>query len=352
MRTHFRVILDCDDVLFDCNNTGVQLVNKKYGTNFTIYDIHEWGLTGGLIDERLEYYSDPDFIGSLPPYPGAKEFVAKLCKKAEVFIMTNVQPACASVRFEAIVKHFPEINPSNIIIGGRKDLVYANMMLDDAYHNLENSLVTHPVLFQRPWNYGKAGVLSVNGYDEFLQLVDIIKTSEIEEPTNVEVVSLVGPSGSNKKRLAEKLLSTGKFERVKTYTTKQNPSYYVLTTEEFTKRQNEGFFSEVSVYASEFYGIRMDDITTIINHGKIPLTILDINGAVSLRQHFNALNVFVKSPKEDCIKDILGRNLPIEEAVQRIASLDIEFKNEELCDITVSNLQYEQILKRVGVVAK
>ena len=349
MRTRFRVILDCDDVLFDCNNTGVQLVNKAYGTNFTIYDIRNWGPTGGLIDKRLEYFSDPTFISNLPPYAGAKEFVSKLSRKAEVFIMTNVQPSCASVRFESIVRNFPEINPSNIIIGGRKDLVYADMMLDDAYHNLENSLVTHPVLFQRPWNYGKAGVLSVNGYDEFLQLVDIIKSSEMEEPTDAEVVSLVGPSGSNKKTLAEKLLNTGKFERVKTYTTKNDPSYHVLSTEEFTKRQAEGFFSEVSVYASEFYGIRMEDITTILRRGKIPLTILDINGAVSLRQHFKALNVFVKATKEDCIKDILKRDLPIDEAVQRIASLDIEFKNEELCDITVSNLQYEQILQKVGV---
>lgn len=349
MRTRFRVILDCDDVLFDCNNTGVQCVNKKYGTNYTIYDIRNWGLMGEIIDERLEYCSDPKFIASLPPYLGAKEFVRKLSKKAEIFIMTNVHPSCAAVRFEAIVKNFPEINPSNIIIGGRKDLISADMMLDDAYHNLENSLVTYPVLFQRPWNYGKAGVLSVNGYDEFLQLVDIIKNSETEEVTDVQVVSLVGPSGANKKALAEKLLETGKFERVKTYTTKSDPAYYVLSVEEFTKRKENGFFSEVSVYANEFYGIRMDDITTIINSGKIPLTILDINGAVSLRQHFKALNVFVKASKEDCIKSILERNLSTDEAVQRIASLDIEFKNEEFCDMTVANLQYMQILQKVGV---
>lgn len=97
---------------------------------------------------------------------------------------------------------------SNILIGARKDLLNADMMLDDAPQNLDGANTRYPVLFRQPWNYGKTGLLSVSTYAEFLTLVDLIRTSEFadydanEKP---EVIALVGSSGSGKKKLADEL---------------------------------------------------------------------------------------------------------------------------------------------------
>ena len=102
-------------------------------------------MTGGLIDERLKYFNDPDFISSLRPINGAQEFVKKLSTIAEILISTDVKPQCAGSRFYSIIRDFPEIPPKNIIIGGRKDLLVADMSLDDGIHNLENSRVDYPV---------------------------------------------------------------------------------------------------------------------------------------------------------------------------------------------------------------
>ena len=65
MRKGFTVILDADDTLYQCNNKAIELLNAERGTSYTIYDIKKWGMTGGLIDERLKYFNDPDFISSL-----------------------------------------------------------------------------------------------------------------------------------------------------------------------------------------------------------------------------------------------------------------------------------------------
>lgn len=70
--------------------------------------------------------------------------------KAEVVIATNVPPVCAGARVNAIIKHFPEIIPSNILIGARKDLLVADMMLDDTSQNLEQANVDYPVLYRQP----------------------------------------------------------------------------------------------------------------------------------------------------------------------------------------------------------
>ncbi len=343
MRKGFTVILDADDTLYQCNNKAIELLNAERGTSYTIYDIKKWGMTGGLIDERLKYFNDPDFISSLRPINGAQEFVKKLSTIAEILICTDVKPQCAGSRFYSIIRDFPEIPPKNIIIGGRKDLLVADMSLDDGIHNLENSRVDYPVLFQQPWNYGNTGMLSVAGYDEFLELVKLIKSTR-DCIHHYEMVVLIGPSGSGKKQVAKQLIQKGNFERVKTYSTKNDTHYHSLSFEEFTLKKDAGFFSETSIYLGDMYGTRKEDIEQVISKGKIPLMILDINGAVAIRHLYDSLNVFVKAPKEDCIFDLLQRNLPTERAVQRITAIDSELRNEELCDLTITKYDFNKII--------
>lgn len=340
------VVLDYDDVLVDCNGSAIERLNKEHHTNYTIYDIKSWGSINPELDKRLAYYSDPEFMASLPLLPGAREFVNALSKEARVSIMTSVAPLCAGVRVDHIIRNFPEINPSNIIIGGRKDLIRPDIILDDGHHNLENSNALYPVMYQRPWNYGKTGILSVNGYDAFLQLVHTIKNTQQKDATKAEVVSLIGPTGVGKKKLADALVETGKFERVKTYSTKEDYAHYnVLSFDEFTRREKSGFFTETSSYMGQFFGMCVNDIQHIIEKGLKPIMIVDINGAMAIQSTFNALNVFVKDEKEECIKAILTRQMNVDETVQRIASLDLELRNEEFCDITVDCNNYKKIIE-------
>lgn len=344
MKKKLNFLLDYDDVLVKCNDTAIKRLNSEYGTEYTIYDIKKWGPMGNRLDERLKYYSDPDFIASLPLMEGAREFVQELSEIGDVFIMTSVESICASARITHILENFPEIPASNILIGGRKDMINADMALDDGIHNLENSNAAYPVLFQRPWNYGKNGILSVSGYKEFLQLAHIIGNFSKKEGLP-ELVSIIGPVGSGKKEIANNLIDSGIFKRVATYTTKKDAtSYHIISRDDFTYRKESGFFFETSIYMGEFFGTRYDDIIAVIDEGKIPVMILDINGAMAIQSKFNTLNVFAKTSKEDCIREILSRNFPIDEAVQKITSLDLELHNEELCDLSISKDEIGKII--------
>lgn len=337
MRKLFKVILDCDDVLFMCNQKAIDLLNKEKGLDFKLADITKWGHLGNALDKRLEYFEDPDFVENLPLYPGAQEFVHELAKKAEVVIATNVPPKCAGARVNAIIKNFPDIKPSNILIGGRKDLLSADMMLDDAPQNLEAANVEYPVLFRQPWNYGKTGLLSVSAYSEFLTLADMVKSHTVSDSDNgFDAIVLVGPSGSGKKKFADKLMKLNpSIRRVSSYSTKSGAYYHSVTAETFDAMRESLF--ETSSYMGHLFGTRAEDIQSVIDEGNLPLLIMDVNGMIAMKSRFRTLSVFVKADKESCIKDVLMRGLSLEETVQRITAIDAEFRNEEFCDMTTAN---------------
>lgn len=337
MRKRFKVILDCDDVLFMCNQKAVEDLNREKMTNYKLNDITRWGSLGNELDDRLKYFSDPEFVEKLPIYDGAKEFVHELSKKAEVVIATNVPPICAGARVNAIIENFPEINPSNILIGARKDLLSADMMLDDAPQNLDQAKVDYPVLFRQPWNYGRTGLFSVSSYTEFLTLVDMVKTDMgMDENSNFDAIVLVGPSGSGKNRYADRLIEKNPhIQRISSYTTKEGGSHYHHISEEAFEDMRSEFF-ETSSYMGHLYGTRESDIQAVIDQGKIPLLVMDINGMIAMKAKYRTLAVYVTADRETCIREILKRKLPFEETVERISALDLEMRNEQFCDLTVT----------------
>ena len=236
-----KIILDFDDVLGECNEFSLKFLNREYGTEYKLGDIVKYGLHGNLLDERLKYFNDPEFIRNIPLMDGAVEFVNKLCDLGEVVIATSVQMQCAGARFEAIVSNFPMIKPGNILVGARKDMLIGEIMLDDNLDNLEGAAVKYPVLFQKPWNASNSGILSVNNYESFIELVKLVRDKDqAKQMEPKKTVALIGPMGSGKREAAEKLVESGYFECVKTYSTKNDPAYKYLTAAEFFQRRDAG----------------------------------------------------------------------------------------------------------------
>lgn len=342
MRKNFKIILDCDDVLLDCNQYALDTINHAYGWDYGLDDITGWGRLGNALDKRLCLFSDPRFIRSIPPIRGAADFIVKLQEKGEVFVCTSVDPKCAGERISSIIEHFPMIPVENILIGTRKDLLQADVILDDGYHNLKNSNVRYPVLFRKPWNHTITGICAISTFDEFLTLIDILKKGS-ELTGEKKILALVGPSGTGKSAIADSLIKSAKMDPVVTYTTRQprgdNDRYHFISKQEFLRKKDSGFFLETSSYQGEYYGTHAGDIFSIIKNGKTAVMVLDINGAIAIKRAYkdSLLTVYIKRNKEDCIRSILNRNLSLEETVHRIASLDAEAANEELCDVTIEN---------------
>lgn len=340
MRKRMKVILDADDVLFNCNEEAVKDLNEELGTDYKKSQISKWGILGNGLDRRLKFFKDPDWIRSLPLMEGATDFVSQLAEFAEILVVTNVEPRCAGARMDAIIRAFPEINPSNILIGGRKDLLKADIMLDDRPENLEYaSGVEYPVLFRQPWNYEKTGLYSVSTYEEFLTLAKMVQSGMgLCNPKDYDSIVLVGPSGSGKKYLADRLTERNRrIIRILSYTTKKDGIGYTHVSEEkFHSLAENGVFFETSSYMGHLFGTREEDLQKVMEDGGIPLLIMDINGMIAMKSIYHPLAVYVTGSREECIRNILLRSIPTDEKVQRIAAIDLESRNEQFCDITLT----------------
>ncbi|MBQ2324882.1 MAG: hypothetical protein II377_01390, partial [Clostridia bacterium] len=229
MNRSFRLstALDVDDLLMECVPYAIRLANEKYKFDppITIHEVNRWGRTGTRTDVIFEFMDKPEFFENQPVIKGAREFVQKLSQMTEVFVSTAVWPEYMTLRFQRILKEFPEIPKDHILMGSRKDLIDVDILFDDGMHNVLNSNAAYPVLMRRPWNAEATGIMSVNSYDEFLKLVEIIASgySAVREQYTLEkngVVVLVGPSGSGKNEIADELLrQVPSFEKLVSYTT-------------------------------------------------------------------------------------------------------------------------------------
>ena len=340
-----RVGLDVDDTVYNCNEYALQIVNAKHPENppFSVNDIRNWGEDVGYLAERVELYNDPEFVRTEPILPGAQEFVHKLCKIADVFFVTAVPPQCMSVRAQRLREDFPEVPVENIIMGTRKDVVAVDILLDDGGHNISNSRAPYPVLFRRPWNTYLSGLLSVNGYDEFLHLCEMILNSFTDAAPDLSrggVLCLVGPTGSLKNEIAAELTAHPFFDRVLSTTTrprraKEDKDYRFITEEEFIRERDAGLYVETTVYSGHFFGITGTELEPTLSAGRVAVIPIDICGAVTFKTSYRdrAMLVFMNREKKEVLRDILRRSEAEDDKILRITSLDLEYRNAEICDV-------------------
>lgn len=329
--------IDWDDVLSPYNQICVDLANKEHSLKLTLDDLKSWGKQEGNAAFVADYYDDPRPYELQTVPEEAKEFIRKLQKKGNVYIITAVPPKFMGIRAAQIKEAFPDFPDSNIILGSEKSIVRFDITLDDGPHNILKSCARFPVLFRRPWNRSLSGLLSVNTYDEFLCLVDQIKNSMVEDkkvPEIPSLVALVGPSGSKKNELSEMLVNAypDKYCRVKSYTTAPADAYHIsVSTEEFKVQD----FITKTVYAGDMYGTRYADVKEALESGLCPVMPLDICGAVSMKRLFPTVIIFCKTSRETMIDAILGKDIPNEQKKYRLLSMEKELDNAELCDFVV-----------------
>lgn len=337
--------VDWDDVLCDLNTRAIELANRDHGLDLKLHDITSWENTGKASVIK-QYYEDMELYQRQYVTVEAKTFMKMLQKEGEVFIITAIPPEFMGVRVGQIKKVFPDFPNENIIMGSQKHLVHFDITLDDANHNIFKSNSNFPVLFRKPWNQDATGVLSVNGYEDFLQLVHQIKRSMVESVHSLKhpaIIALVGPSGSGKHLIMEKLLAHPEFAHPVSYTTNPNnlKRHLYITAEDFSKAQ----FLETTMYGGYGYGTMEKDVRDLMEKGLSVVMPMDICGAITVKRQFPTLMVYCKQSKDKLIENILKKDCDLEEKKLRLLALEPERKHEPLCDLTVRLEETEKILE-------
>ena len=351
---NFEIILDADDVLLDCNRYALELLkadtsDPQKAAAYSMDHVTDWGLLGIAEDQRLLYLNSREFYISQPPLPGAQDFLSELCRIANVTIMTAVYPQFMGERIERLMQLFPDFPMENIIMGKRKEMLHSDVMLDDGVHNLLSSGASLPVLFRQPWNRLVSGICSVNHYQEFLSLVNILIGNRQDADRRPKILCIVGPSGSGKHQLADALCIFDEFEQIRTCTTAECCGRNRhLSKEVFEEYKRSGYFMESTYYCGEQYALPKQDIDHALAKGKHAVAVMDISGCMAVHNRYpgQAKILYADRDKKGCIYSILRKSgMSAEHQADRIISIDLEQKNKVLADYiieTPADREYSQ----------
>lgn len=173
-RKKAKVLCDMDGVLANFAKRAVEECNKRHGTsydlaNWTKFDVSDaFGEDAWKLMEVIS--NEPGFFYSLEPYPNAKEAISKTLEIADIHILSSpmkievkpgvrgVNPHCCFDKVRWIHDHFPDL-ADKVGLFSKKELVRADMLVDDALFNILNWSKAHPegigFLVDRPWNKAK-----------------------------------------------------------------------------------------------------------------------------------------------------------------------------------------------------
>lgn len=181
------IVCDVDGVLNNLMDVILDTYNNKYSTNYTLQDVtcHNWkNCFDSKIASYLESISiDPGIWNKVSPLDGSQDFIKRLIRDGhQVYLVTNNDPHTYGQKFDWIHKHFPFIEPSNIVCMADKWLFKCDIMIEDRLETLIEKPYYSRILRDQPWNQSNKdyiyGIRRCYNFDEIIAAVNEINDGE------------------------------------------------------------------------------------------------------------------------------------------------------------------------------
>lgn len=176
-----RILVDMDDTIELLLEAWIDAANEKFGTNVCCEDITDWDVSrafeGVGHDEVYNIISDDEFWKRVKPMPGAPEALKRFIDAGhEVYVVTVTPHEQVKSKMENVLfKYFPFIDWSHVIITSKKQLLKADILIDDGFHNLTGGDY-HKILVDAPYNRDfdecSEGMIRVYNWDEIEKAVE------------------------------------------------------------------------------------------------------------------------------------------------------------------------------------
>jgi 5'-nucleotidase len=147
-----RILVDMDGVLADVYSRFFQLHKDEYGEELSVKDII--GLKEAeAFPSQLKWINTPGFFRSIPVMEGSQNVLKRLneCYEVIVVSMATEFPNCLTDKQLWLAGHYPFISWKQIVLSGRKDIIQADIMIDDHVKNLDK-FKGETIMFTQPHN--------------------------------------------------------------------------------------------------------------------------------------------------------------------------------------------------------
>jgi len=181
------ILVDWDGTIEDIMTPWLDRINKKYTRSVTLDDLTCWdmtraypGLSYSQIDEILY---DPDFWREVRPVPGAAETMKRWREAGHtVLIATASHYYQLRPKTDYFLKeYFPFIDWHDVIVTHHKQMLKADVLIDDAVHNLVGGEYAK-LLLDAPYNRevddAAEGIIRVRDWADIAREVDRMAAEE------------------------------------------------------------------------------------------------------------------------------------------------------------------------------
>ena len=139
--SEITILIDVDDVLNNLCEAWCIWLDKKYKTGVFYTDITEWDMRiffpNLTEDEIYAPLFNEDFWHTVNPNLEAIKYVYMLIQEGyNIYLCTTTHYKTIQIKFEFIKKYFSYINWNHLIVCSRKQIINADILIDDAPHNL------------------------------------------------------------------------------------------------------------------------------------------------------------------------------------------------------------------------
>lgn len=180
--TKKRILLDCDDCIFDMLPHLIERYNEKTDDFITMNDITTWEIYDIVKYPQVikDLFNSPDFFFELQPKLGATSVIKELNDDYELYITTFGSPRAIMGKQASLNLHFPFLAPEQVVYGYNKGLYKADIMIDDNLQFQKQFKKTNPqgvsIVFDLPHN--RATDFLHYRVTDFFQVYDIIDKLE------------------------------------------------------------------------------------------------------------------------------------------------------------------------------
>jgi 5'-nucleotidase len=147
-----RIAVDMDGVLADAYSQFIKKHEEEFGEKLLIKDLIGKAEFEVFPNGR-SYVTAPGFFRDLPIIENSQRVLAKLNEKYEIFIVSSATefPASLTEKQSWLTDHFPFIEWRQMVFCGSKEIVAADVMIDDHFKNLDY-FKGETILFTQPHN--------------------------------------------------------------------------------------------------------------------------------------------------------------------------------------------------------
>jgi 5'(3')-deoxyribonucleotidase len=171
-----RVAIDMDEVIADTYGAMLNWLRHRHGVRWSteafhgrqIFDVLELDVAEAL---RTAMH-DGAFFANLPVIEGSQAALSAIAARCELFVTSAAMefPNSLGPKFLWLRRHFPFVDPLNIVFCGDKSIIAADCLIDDNTRHFKR-FGGQGIVFSSPHNVLVSGYPRIHRWDEALAVL-------------------------------------------------------------------------------------------------------------------------------------------------------------------------------------